>query len=156
MKPIEIRVTARSPKSPRELCAEFLDTDRWTEFEGYLFLPGVRRAEVETRTPVMVGTRIRVQNTDGSAHLEEIIEWDAPRRIAVKFGEFQPPLSHLATHFIEAWDFRETGAGTHVVRTMRMYPKSVFGWLALRLVAILMKRAFEKQMRVMKRKEWMA
>lgn len=147
MKPITVRVTTLTSKSPQELCAEFLDTDRWPEFEGYLFLPGVRMAEVVMRTPEIVGTRIRVQNTDGSSHVEEIIQWDVPGRIAVKFGEFQPPLSHLATHFIETWDFHETEKGTEVVRSMEMYPKGVFGWLVLLPISLLMKKAFERQMR---------
>ena len=146
MKPIEIQVTARSSKTPQQLCTGFLDTERWPEFEGYLFLPGVQKAEVVLRTQDMVGTRIRVQNTDGSSHVEEIIEWDPARRIAVQFGEFQPPLSRLATHFVETWQFRETDQGTEITRGMEMVPKGMIGWLVLRMVAILMKKAFEKQM----------
>lgn len=147
MTPITIRVTALTAKSPQEWCDEFLDTDRWPEFEGYMFLPGVRKAHVEVRTPGMIGTRIRVQNTDGSSHVEEIIGWDTERRIAVQFGEFQPPLSQFATHFVETWAFRETGKGTEVVRGMEMYPRGVLGRVVLRVVAVLMKRAFENQMR---------
>ena len=146
MKPIEFQVTARSSKIPQQLCAEFLDTDRWPEFEGYLFLPGVKNAAFEHHTPEVTGSRIRVQNTDGSSHVEEIIEWDPARRLAVQFGEFQPPLSRLATHFVETWQFRETDQGTEITRGMEMVPKGMIGWLMLRMVAILMKKAFEKQM----------
>ena len=45
----------------------------------------------------MVGTRIRVTNTDGSTHVEEIVEWEPARRIRLRIGGFSPPLSRLAT-----------------------------------------------------------
>ena len=130
------------------MSAEFLDTSRWPEFQGYLFLPGVRGAQIETSEPGMIGTRIRVQNTDGSTHVEEIIAWDPGRRIAVRFGEFQPQLSRLATYFEETWDFRETGEGTEVIRRMELHPKGMLGRVMLPWVAILMKKAFKRQMAV--------
>ena len=147
IKPIEIRVTARTRKSPQELCAEFLDTDRWPEFTGYFILPGVRRAEYASKTPGVIGSRIHVYNTDGSTHVEEIITWDVPQRIAVKFVEFQPPLRYLADHFIEAWEFRPSAGGTEVTRSMRMVPKSWLGRMVLLPISVLMKRALEKHMR---------
>ena len=147
MKPIDIQVIANTQLSPEAFCEEFLDTDRWPEFTGYACLPGVKAARFERRTPEVVGSRIQVQNTDGSTHVEEIITWDVPQRIAVKFVEFQPPLRYLADHFIEAWEFRPSAGGTEVTRSMRMVPKSWLGRMVLLPISVLMKRALEKHMR---------
>jgi hypothetical protein len=78
--------------------------------------------------------------------VEEIIEWDVFRRIAVRFQEFDSPLRNLATHFIEVWTFRETAGGTEVTRSMTMYPKGIAGWLMLNPISRLMKKAFEKNL----------
>lgn len=146
MQPIEIRITGYVQKSSQEICAEFLDTERWSEFEGYSILPGIAKARFETRTPELVGSRVKVHNTDGSSHVEQIVEWDPTNRVALKFQEFTPPLKHLATHFIETWTFRKAAGGTEVSRTMTMYPKGMVGWLILLPISRIMKKAIEKNL----------
>jgi hypothetical protein len=146
MKPIEIKIVGHTQKSSQEICVEFLDTERWSEFEGYSILPGIENARFETRTPELVGSRIRVQNKDGSSHVEEIIEWDVVNKVALRFQEFNSPLQHLATHFVEAWEFRKSATGTEVSRIMTMHPKGMFGWLILIPISQLMKKAFEKNL----------
>jgi hypothetical protein len=147
MKPIEIKIVGRVQKSAAEICAEILDTARWAEFEGYSILPGIKSARFAVRTPELVGSRIEVRNTDGSAHVEEIIEWDSARGIGLRFEEFDSPLKHLATHFIERWEFRTVAEGTEATRRMTMYPKGIIGWLMLMPISRLMKKAFEKNLR---------
>lgn len=144
MKPIEIKLTGTTQNTPQEVCRQFLDTARWSDFKGYSILPGIKSAVFETRTPTLVGSRIKVQNMDGSSHVEEIIEWDEVRRISLKFQEFDSPLKNLATHFIETWEFRASAAGTELTRSMTMYPKGLSGWLMLLPISRLMKKAFEK------------
>lgn len=146
VKPIEIKVTALTGKTPQELQADFLDAARWSEFTGYLLLPGIRRAEFEFKTPQVVGSRIRVQNTDGSRHVEEITVWEADR-IEVRFQGFQPPLANLSTHFIETWEFCPSADRTRVTRAMQMFPKSGLARIALLPIAYMMKKAFTKQLR---------
>ena len=152
MKPIEIKITGHTTMSTQEICAQFLDTQRWSEFEGHSILPGVKNASFELKTPALVGSRIKVLNTDGSAHVEEIIQWDVENGIAVRFQEFQAPLKNIATHFIEAWEFQKTGTGTQVTRRMTMYPKGLPGWFMLAPISILMKKSFEKNMLQLSRK----
>lgn len=123
---------------------EFLNIERWSEFKGYSILPGIKSARFETQKPEWKGSRIRVQNTDGSSHVEEIIEWDVEHKIALKFQEFDSPLRTLATHFIETWTFRKSANGTNISRSMIMYPKNWIGWLMLLPISRLMKKAFEK------------
>jgi hypothetical protein len=144
MKPIEIKIIGHTQQSSQEICIEFLDTEHWSKFEGYSILPGIESARFETKTPGLVGSRIKVQNKDGSSHVEEIIEWDVVNKVTLRFQEFSPPLQHLATHFIETWEFRKSADGTEMSRSMRMFPKGIFGWLMLVPISQLMKKAFEK------------
>ena len=147
MKPVEIKIVGHIQKSSPEICSEILDTERWSDFKGYSILPGIKNAYFEVKTPELVGSRIKVQNNDGSSHIEEIIEWDVSSRIALRFQEFNSPLQNLATHFIETWEFHESSNGTEASRTMTMYPKGLFGWLMLIPISKLMKKAFEENLR---------
>lgn len=148
MKPIEVQITGQIRKSSQEICDAILDTQRWSEFQGYSILPGIKEAHFEIKTPTLVGSRIKVHNTDGSSHVEEIIEWDEEKRVVLKFQKFTPPLQHFATHFIETWEFHQPGNGslesTHVTRKMRMVPRSALGWLILVPISKLMQKSFEK------------
>ena len=148
MKPVEVKIVGHIQKSSQEICKEILDTERWSEFKGYSILPGIKSAQFEVKTPEVVGSRIKVQNNDGSSHIEEIIEWDVANRIQLKFQEFNSPLKNLTTHFIETWEFRKSPtSGTEASRTMSMYPKGIFGWLMLIPISKLMKKAFEENLR---------
>lgn len=147
MNPIEVKIVDHIQKSSPEICAEILDTERWSEFKGYSILPGIKSAHFQMKTPELVGSRIEVQNNDGSSHVEEIIEWDVANRIVLRFQEFNSPLQNLATHFIETWEFRKSSDGTEASRIMTMYPKGLFGWLMLIPISTLMKKAFEKNLR---------
>jgi hypothetical protein len=148
MKPVEVKIVGHIQKSSQEICKEILDTERWSEFKGYSILPGIKSAQFEVKTPEVVGSRIKVQNNDGSSHIEEIIEWDVANRIQLKFQEFNSPLKNLTTHFIETWEFRKSPtSGIEASRTMSMYPKGIFGWLMLIPISKLMKKAFEENLR---------
>ena len=148
MKPVEVKIVGHIQKSSQEICEEILDTERWSEFKGYSILPGIKSAQFEVKTPEVVGSRIKVQNNDGSSHIEEIIEWDVANRIQLKFQEFNSPLKNLATHFIETWEFRKSPTSrTEASRIMSMYPKGIFGWLMLMPISKLMKKEFEENFR---------
>jgi hypothetical protein len=142
MHPIEIKIHGYTQKSSQEMCSALLDTERWSEFKGYSILPGIAHAHFETKTPDLVGSRIKVENTDGSSHVEEIIEWDVVNKVALRFQDFDLPLKRLATHFIEAWSFKKSNDRTEVTRTMTMFPKGMIGWLMLIPISRLMKKAF--------------
>ncbi|MDX1905453.1 MAG: SRPBCC family protein [Bacteroidia bacterium] len=141
--PILIHTVSGSPHSPEEICAAFLRTEEWSTFQGSGPLPGIRRAAFEVKTPGWTGSVIRVHNTDGSSHAEEITRWDPERGISIHFRNFASPVRHLATHFTEDWHFLRTAGGTEVTRTMTMYPRHWLGALLLRPISRLMKQAFE-------------
>jgi hypothetical protein len=100
--------------APEEIAQQILDVAMWPGFGGYGPVPGVKNAEFEMRLPSIVGSRIRVTNSDGSSHVEEIVEWQVDRRIRLQMKEFSAPLSRLATMFEETWEFQRTGSRTHV------------------------------------------
>ena len=151
MKPIEIVEYASVQKSSEEICSILLDTSRWTEFTGYSFIPGIQSANFEIKNPGIKGSRIRVQNKDGSSHIEEITEWDVKNKVSFRFQEFNSPLKKFASHFIETWNFSSSGSGTEIKRTMTLYPKSFAGRLILLPVSRLLKKAIGENLKQLSR-----
>jgi hypothetical protein len=150
MKPIAFACTEVLPLAPEHIARQILDLANWCDFTGYGILPGIKAAVFEARTPGIVGTRIKVVNTDGSSHVEEIIEWEPDRRLRLDTKEFSPPLSRLATGFEEAWEFERLGDGTRVERSFKLYPKSFLARPALWLVSLFLRRAIVRHLRWMR------
>ena len=149
MRPVTFSCTASLPMTPEEIANQILDLANWTSFTGYGPLPGIKAAEFEARPPGVVGTRVRVTNTDGSGHVEEFVAWEPGRHVRLAMTDFSPPLSRLATRFEEAWEFERVGGLTRVVRTFRLYPRSDLARPALWLIGRLLKRAVARHLRQM-------
>lgn len=147
MRPVTFTCHETVPLSPDAIAGQILDLANWPNFTGYGGLPGIRAATFETRTPYVVGTRIRVTNTDGSRHVEEVVEWRPPDRLCLRFGDFSPPVSRLATHFEEVWEFRPRDEQTLVIRTFHLHPRSGLTRVALWLISFLLKRAVLRHLR---------
>ena len=83
---------ADSTRTSQTLREAFLDLSQWPGFTGWGPLPGIRQANFLRRTDAVRGSRIAVINTDGSSHVEEILEWSEmdPRRFrgVIRLGEF--------------------------------------------------------------------
>jgi hypothetical protein len=150
MRPIIFSCSETLEIPPERIAEQILDLDRWPEFPGYGVLPGIRAAQFEVRTPEVVGTRIRVTDTDGSRHVEQVVEWEPDRRLRLHMGEFSPPLSSLATGFDETWQFEPTGEGSSVVRSFELHPRSSATRPLLWLISLLLKRAIARHLRQMK------
>ena len=101
-------------------------------------------------TPDNVGSRIRVTNTDGSSHLEEIVEWEPDHRIRLAMKEFSAPLSRLATGFEETWEFQRIDGGTVVTRSFRLHARSALARLPLWVISFFLKRAIARHLREMR------
>ena len=110
-------------------------------FQGYFVLPGNKVAEFEIKSPGVVGSRIQVVNTDGSTHVQEIVEWQADQRIEMHMNEFSAPLSRLAPGIEERWDFTRIGCTTRANRSCKLYRKSMMTRPVLWLISILLKKA---------------
>jgi hypothetical protein len=141
MKPITFACEATVLLTPQDIARQILNLTKWPDFRGYWPIPGIKMAEFEVQTPGVVGSRIRVSNLDGSSHVEEIVEWQPDCRLGLHMKEFSAPLSKLATRFEETWEFKRTGNETHVVRSFRLYPKSVMSRLPLWVISYFLKRA---------------
>ena len=150
MKPITFTCRERMALGPADIAGQILDLAKWPEFTGYGPLPGIKSAEFEARTPEVVGTRIRVTNTDGSTHVEEIVEWQPDARLVLHMADFSPPLSRLATRFEEEWAFERVGDDNQAARTFRLWPKSMLTRPAVWLVSLLLRRAVARHLRQIK------
>ena len=139
--PVTFSCTETLKSTPEEIGRQILNVANWPDFGGYAFLPGIEVAEFEVETPDVVGSRIRVKNTDGSRHVEEIFVWDLPRRLQLRMRDFTPPLSRLATGFVETWDFTHTGGMTNVVRSFELHPQNALTRPLLWLISVFLKKA---------------
>ena len=148
MTPVTFTCRATVRQTPDEILAGITDLARWAEFEGFGILPGIEEARWETRTEDMVGSRIAVRNTDGSSHVEEIRVWE-PERVVMVLQDFVPPLSRIATHFVEEWRLERVGEETRVARGFEMHPRDAGGRAALWGISLLLRQAIAKQLREM-------
>jgi len=153
MQPIVFECHQFIPASADDIAATIADTEQWKAFGGYGFLPGIASAAYEKRTDDMVGSRIRVQNTDGSSHVEEIYAWNAGEKVAMKMHEFTPPLSRLADYFTEEWTFAPQGGGTLVTRRFQLYARQGGTRPFLWLISLLFRRAIARNLAEMSVRE---
>src|SRR6476660_522343 len=131
MKPITFSCCEVLPVSANEVARQILEVANWLEFKGFAFLPGIKAARFEVRTPDVIGSRIKVTNTDGSSHVEEIVEWQVGSRLKLHMHQFSPPLARLATGFDEAWEFEPRDGKTAVTRSFNLYARSALSWPVL-------------------------
>mgnify|MGYP001254184888 CR=1 FL=1 len=146
MQPIVFECHQFIPASAAEIAATIADTEQWKSFGGYGFLPGIASAVYEKRTDDMIGSRIRVQNTDGSSHVEEIYAWNEGEKVAMKMHEFTPPLSRMAGYFTEEWTFVPQGSGTLVTRHFELYARHWGTRPFLWLISLLFRRAIARNL----------
>ena len=152
MTPISFEIERTINLPPRAISDKIKDLDNWPDFDGYLMLPGIKSAVFEIRRDGMKGSRIQVENTDGSKHLEEIVEWDAERKIRIKLHHFSPPLNRIAAYFIEEWNFRIVSPNeTLVSRSFELYPKSTFTKPLLWLISFPFAGAIRRHFEIMAR-----
>lgn len=144
--PIHVRSVRELRLTPAQVGEAVLTIENWSDFRGYGPLPGIREARFRRRTDAVVGSQIAVTNRDGSSHVEEITAWLDTGGIVMRMSEFTAPLSRFATHFIERWAFEPSPAGTHVVRSFELHPRTWWGGLLLRLIAPLMRRAVDRHL----------
>jgi hypothetical protein len=146
MSPITFEETRFIPRPAGEIADGIADLSRWPAFGGYGPLPGIVRADYEARGEEMAGARIRVHDEDGASHVETVEVWEPPARIVLRLHGFTPPLSRLATDFLEEWRFAESGDGTEVTRRLDLYPRSALARPALWLISLLMRRAIARHL----------
>jgi hypothetical protein len=102
---INLSVAFETSLSPDDAIREILDLDKWITFTGYGPIPGVARAESVASEGSIIGTKISVENTDGSKHIETITSYVPQQSLEMHISNFTSPMQILATHFIERWEF---------------------------------------------------
>lgn len=137
------------PYTSIEICAAITELEHWNEFKGYAFLPGIQKAEYAHKTENMIGTCIKVLNRDGSSHTETIYKWNPDKEVAMKFGDFTPPLSKIATHFTEEWLFETIKGGTNVKRTFALFPRTIFSKPLLWFISLFFRKAVDEHLMLM-------
>jgi hypothetical protein len=150
MKPVEFSCTETIPAAAEVIAEQILDVSNWSQFTGYGPLPGILEAVFDSRTPAIVGSQIRVTNTDGSTHVETIEDWQPGRGLTMRFGEFSPPVSRLATSFEEIWSFEPAADGTRVTRAFRLHAKSIVTRPMLWAISFMLKRAIDHNLKQMR------
>ncbi len=138
---ITFSVSAQSSLSPEEICEGIFDVDKWSSFTGYGPLPGIKKVTMESPENSIIGTEFHVENTDGSKHRETILSFDPGKCLVMKMSGFAPPLKHMATHFIERWEFAGAHPSYQITRTFELYPKNALASFPLWLISRLLKRA---------------
>lgn len=151
MMPIQFSCEETLPIPAEKIAEQMLDLAKWPEFEGCWPIPGIKQAEFEVRTPEIIGTRIRVTNLDGSSHAEEIVQWEPGRILQLRMQDFSAPLASLAEGFEETWTFEPADAGTRVVRSFQLHPKSIWAKIPLKLIARFLRKAIARHLRQMKK-----
>ena len=151
MKPITFSCHETVALAPEDIARQILDVTKWPNFKGFGPIPGIKVAEFEVRTPDIVGTRIRVTNTDGSKHVEEIVEWQPHHQLRLHMKDFSAPLSRLATGIEETWEFERVGDETKVTRSFQMHAKSALTRPVLWMMSFLLKQAIARHLREIRR-----
>ena len=146
MKPITFACYETLPLTPEAIAEQILDVAKWPDFRGYGPIPGIKSAEFDTRTPNVIGSRIRVTNLDGSSHVEEIVVWQPDRRLRLQMGNFSKPLSRLATAFVETWEFERIGNETKANRSFELNAKSMLTKPVLWFISFFLKRAIARHL----------
>ncbi len=142
MKPVEFTARKLVPQPAIEVSEGIADVDGWDDYDGYGIVPGIEKAVYEKRTDEIKGSTIRVTNSDGSQHREDIIEWIAGKRIIMKIYDFPLPLRTMASHFLEFWDFEENENGeTLITRRFQIFPTNVLTRPLVTQLASVLKKA---------------
>lgn len=152
MEPIRFTCEAElCRKSRAEVFEGFLELESWDSFTGYGFLPGIKRAVFDVKIDQVAGSIIGVENTDGSKHKEKILTWIPHELIEVKFMELPSPLSVLATHFVERWEFFNREGSERVRRIFFLYPRNWITRPFLQVIAIFLEKAISGHLQVIAR-----
>ena len=119
------------------------DPERWPSFVGFGLVPGIARG-VPSELPQRPGTRIRLENVDGSRFEETVLAFEPGRRYAVRV-HLEPPGSWFMRDLEETFDFEAVGSGSRLVRTLRIEPRGAWAIpLAFLFAHLLLKVAVRR------------
>jgi hypothetical protein len=104
-------------------------------------VPGIIEATLPDGWPLRVGSRIRVQNSDGNVHHEVVTQFVPGRRYAVRM-EVARPASFVLASIEEQVDLHAAGDGAEITRRFELRPRSWLTWpIAWLICHLFLKRA---------------
>ena len=131
MSPLQIPTVLQCGWPPERAWTFVCDPEHWSTFVGYGPVPGIVRARlIEGGAIERPGSRIRVDNTDGTTHHEVVVASDVGRHFALRM-ELGGIAAWLFASFEEDLRFEADAAGTRIHRTFRLEPT---GWATAPLV----------------------
>jgi hypothetical protein len=143
----------KSTLSSAEIRDRFLNLSQWPSFTGWGPIPGIQSARYIQRTEMILGSVILVQNSDGSSHQEEIIEWEqvSPNhfRFLIRLNRFTGLIRLLSPEFIESWEIKEdrNHRGASITRSFQLIGFGFVSRFVLRFViSPLFKRAIQSHL----------
>lgn len=140
---IQFKVTGKTLLTTEEIVNGMFDVSNWTSFKGKGLVPGIKEVDIVAPDESIVGTVFKVKNSDGSHHVETIIDFDPAHSLTMKLHEFSSPLNKFASHFYETWTFNQQNSYTYLERTFELYHKNFLGSILLRIIAYFFKKAVE-------------
>jgi hypothetical protein len=153
MSGIHFKCELKSTLSSPEIRDRFLDLSQWPSFTGWGPIPGIQSARYTQQTESTLGSVILVQNSDGSSHQEEIIEWVqvSPNhfRFVIRLNRFTGLIRLLAPEFIESWEIKEdrNDRGASITRSFELIGFGFVSRFFLRfLIAPLFKKAIQSHL----------
>lgn len=133
---------AHSPCSPEITFAFITDLSRWDSFRGSGPLPGIVRASLDG-TSMGPGARVRVENTDGSVHHENFVDFVPGKGLQIRM-ELSPPASFVLAGIDEQVELSAEGEGCRIRRRFVLRPRWFFLWpMAWVLCNVFLKRAVD-------------
>jgi len=131
-------------QEPRYIFDSFMQIEKWNDFKGFGIIPGIKTANFIVKSESIKGSIIRVENTDGSSHKEEILAFEIDKYLKIKLYDFSKPLSYFATHFLEEWALKKMEDGYKVERSMTLFSKGTISRFILKVISLSLKNAIQK------------
>jgi hypothetical protein len=128
-------------QEPQYIFNSFLQIEKWNDFKGFGIIPGIKTANFIVKSESIKGSIIRVENTDGSSHKEEILAFEKDTYLKIKMYDFSKPLSYFASFFIEEWALKKMEDGYKVERSMTLLSKGMISKFILKVISLSLKKA---------------
>lgn len=131
-------------QDPKYIFDSFMQIEKWSDFKGFGIIPGIKNAKFIRKSNLVIGTLIQVENTDGSTHKEEFLEFDENRYLKIKMYDFSKPLSYLTEYFIEEWVLIKESDHYKIERSMNLQGKGFLSNFLLNIISKSLKNAIQK------------
>lgn len=129
--------------SPNAVIDRIFDPREWQTFRGWAMIPAVREVTISEFREDRVGTIFSVENTDGSTHLEIVVNHTPEQLLDMRMEGFSRPLGWFADYFLESWRFERRGESTQMQRIFELHARNGPGKLLLYPIAFCLKRAIQ-------------